>query len=355
MAHDPKREDYLRLSLRFVHELDAGDPAAATRAFATFGRRFAQDRDSLPQSDADRAFYLMALACEVVDYRLPFAAEAQADELIARGKSLLDEALSLDPACFDALRMRSSTECPTVEERYQFLVEREPEVHAACEAARTQALAGEGAESEDAVRTDRAALAADLAMRPWLRWMASVAEEALICGRNRACIDACERLLAADPYDSCDVRFTLAYALAKLEDEEGLAELGRRYATISPLRPDDDPWILLARTALAHKRCDFATARACLGQILASYPNAGAALIRQMELPDGEFSRLHVAPYSEDELILAVSEGIVLFQEGVDRTGKGVFGAWVAKTVAELDPSAAAVVRAQETKGAEER
>lgn len=335
MAHDPKREDYQRLSLRFVRELDASDPAAAARAFATFGRRFAQDRDSLPQTDADRAFHLVALASEVVDYRLPFATDAQAEQLIARGKELLDEALSLDPDCFDALRMRCSSESPTVEARYQFLLEREPHVRSACEKARDLALAQEPADG------DRATLAADLAMRPWRRWMASVAEEALICGRNQASIDAAEQLLADDPHDSCDVRFTLAYALAKLEDEDGLAELGRRYATISPLRPDDDAWILLARTALAHKRYDLATARELMRQLLASYPGAGATLIRQVELPDGEFSRLNVSPYSEDELILATSEGIVLFQEGVERSGKGVFGAWVAKTVAELDPSAA--------------
>ena len=46
MAHDPKREDYLRLSLRYALELDATDAASAARAFATFGRRFARERDS---------------------------------------------------------------------------------------------------------------------------------------------------------------------------------------------------------------------------------------------------------------------------------------------------------------------
>ena len=40
MAHDPRREDYQRLSLRFAEELDKGDPADAARAFASFGRRF---------------------------------------------------------------------------------------------------------------------------------------------------------------------------------------------------------------------------------------------------------------------------------------------------------------------------
>lgn len=337
MAQDPKREDYQRLSLRFVRKLDASDPKGASHAFAAFGRRFAQDRDSLPQSDADRAFHLVALATEIVDYRLPFAAEADAERLVSRGKELLGEALALDPNCFDAQRMRASAEIPTLEGRYRHLVDTEPEVRRFCEAARDKALEEDGG----FVDGERTHLSADLAMRPWRRWMASIAEEALICGRNHACLDACERLLAEDSLDTCDVRFTLAYALAKLEDEKGLAELEGRYSRISPLRSHDDAWMQLARIALAHKRCDFAAARETVRRLLSAYPGAADTLVRQTELPDGEFSRLCVAPYSEDELILAVSEGIVLLQEGSESSGMGVLGSWLAQTVRELDPGAA--------------
>lgn len=333
MAHNPQREDYQRLGLRFARELDQGDPAAATRAFASFGRRFAQNRDALPQSDADRAFHLVVLASEVVDYQLPFATDEQAPGLIQRGKDLLDEALSLDPSCHDAVRMRSSSQTPSIDERYRFLLERVDDVRASCERAREEA----GAELDG----ERRALAQDIAMRPYWRWMASLAEEALICGRNLAAADAAERLLAADPRDTSDARFTLAYALAKLEDERGLAELERRYAEISPLRGPDDAWILLAHLALAHKRCDFRGARAQLRRIVELYPGAVGTLVRQSELPDGEFARLRVAPYSEDELVLAVSEGVVLLQEGNDRSGRGVLGSWVAREAALLDPAAA--------------
>lgn len=333
MAHNPQREDYQRLGLRFARELDQGDPAAATRAFASFGRRFAQNRDALPQSDADRAFHLVVLASEVVDYQLPFATDEQAPGLIQRGKDLLDEALSLDPSCHDAVRMRSSSQTPSIDERYRFLLERVDDVRASCERAREEA----GAELDG----ERRALAQDIALRPYWRWMASLAEEALICGRNLAAADAAERLLAADPRDTSDARFTLAYALAKLEDERGLAELERRYAEISPLRGPDDAWILLAHLALAHKRCDFRGARAQLRRIVELYPGAVGTLVRQSELPDGEFARLRVAPYSEDELVLAVSEGVVLLQEGNDRSGRGVLGSWVAREAALLDPAAA--------------
>ena len=334
MAHDPKREDYLRLSLRFALELDAHGPAAANRAFATFGRRFAQDRDSLPQSDADRAFHLVALATEAIDYRLPFASDAQAEKLIARGRDLLEEARSLDPSCWDALRMLSASRSASVDERYHYLADQAENVRAACEAERDQAL--------EELEGERAAIAASISMRPYWRWLASMSEDALICGRNHEAIDAAELLLASDPSDLSDVRFTLAYALAKLEDEKGLEELARRYETISALRPADDAWILLARCSLAHKRCDVAAARALLVRLLGSYPSCGSLLITQGELPDGEFARLRVPPYGEDELILAVSEGAVLLQEGNERSGKGVFGAWVARTVAQLDPKAAA-------------
>ena len=45
-------------------------------------------------------------------------------------------------------------------------------------------------------------------------------------------------------------------------------------------------------------------------------------------------------PYSEDELILAVSEATVLLQEGDDKSGRGVLGSWIARTTAKLHPEA---------------
>ena len=338
MAHDPRREDYQRLALRFVRTIDPQDPAAA-REFTDFGRRFAQERDSLPQTDADRAFHLVCRATELIDYKLPFAEPDQAAELIRHGQSLLDEALSLDEKCFDALRMKSGPEVAGLDARHGFLVKLEPEVRAACEQTRD---AQDPSEDEERVALGRA-----LAMRPYWRWLASLAEGALICGRNREAISWCERLLQSDPADTCDVRFTYAYALAKLEDEAGLDALEARYAKISPTRGADDAWMLMARMALAHKACRMEEAQGLLARICRTYPEAAATLLRQTELPDGEFARLYVAPYSADELIIAASEGIVLLQEGADRTGRGVLGAWVAAQVAGMYPTVALQVAAE--------
>ena len=53
------------------------------KTFAGFGQRFATDRDSLPQTDADRAFHLVSLAADAIDYQLPFADAEHAKELVA--------------------------------------------------------------------------------------------------------------------------------------------------------------------------------------------------------------------------------------------------------------------------------
>jgi hypothetical protein len=334
VAYDPRREDYQRLALRYAQSLPKGDPVAAAKAFTDFGRRFARDRDTLPQSDADRAFHLVAVAAEVIDYQLPFSSEAKADALIARGRDLLDEAVSLDPTCHDAIRMRASRANPSFDAQFTFLSEGAEEVYASCLAARA-AVPDDGDD-------ERVALGRDIAMRPYRRWMAALAEEALICGRNRSCIRTGERLLEQDPSDQADVRFTLALAYAKLEDQTSLDALAKRYGAVAPPRAADDAWIGLARLALAHKSHDMALARQLLERLVNIYEGCASALISQTELPDGVFARLAVPPYSEDELILAISEATVLLQEGDDKSGRGVLGSWIARTTAKLYPEALA-------------
>lgn len=340
MAFDPQREDYQRLGLRFARSLDRGDSVSATREFATFGRRFAQDRDSLPQSDADRAFHLVVLASKHIDYELPFATDERAKQLIDDGHRILEEAISLDPHCYDAIRMMAAATNPSFDAFLSFLDEQADEVRAYCEEQRASLAPDASGE--------RARLAADLAMRPYLRWIATQAEEALICGRNREAIRLAHAALEIDPNDAADVRFTAALAYAKLEDSQGLnAFFAHLHAGSSRMRPADDAWAQLARLGLAYKRHDLVVARDILDALVATYPHAAEALIRQNELPDGVFARLAVTPYSEDEIILALSEGTVLLQEGVDLQGRGVLSSWVAQETAHKWPQAMAAVMAQ--------
>lgn len=334
VAYDPRREDYQRLALRYAQSLSKSDPVAAARAFTDFGRRFARDRDTLPQSDADRAFHLVSIAAEVIDYQLPFSNEDKAGALISRSRDLLDEAISLDPQCHDAIRMRAARTNATFDAQFDFLSEGAEEVLASCQAAR-DSIPDDGDD-------ERVTLGRDIAMRPYRRWMAALAEEALICGRNRRCAEAGERLLERDPSDQADVRFTLALAYAKLEDQASLDALARRYGSIAPPRAADDAWMGIARLALAHKSHDMALARQLLERLIGAYDGCASALISQIELPDGVFARLAVPPYSEDELILAISEATVLLQEGDEKSGRGVLGSWVAQTTAKLYPEALA-------------
>ena len=343
MSFDPNREDYQRLGLRFARSLDVGGAAGAARAFASFGRRFSQDRDSLPQTDADRAFHLVARATTVIDYQLPFAeSDARAAELIRRGHALLDEALALDPNCHDAARMQHAATIAGFDAFFHYLEQGEKDVRRSCTAARDAALAKDDG--------DRSLLEADLAMRPYLRWLATMADKALICGRNRQCLDICRRALEADPNDAADVRFSAALAYAKLEDAAGLDALAQRSATLGVPRRHEgaDAWQLIARVSLAHSRHDEDDALRQLRALLATYPHAAATLASQRELPDGVFCRLAVPPYSEDELIVATSEATVLLQEGRDSHGRGALGSWVAAQAQRLDPRDVAELRAYE-------
>lgn len=343
MAFDPQKEDYQRLGLRFARSLDRYDAATATRVFSTFGRRFAQDRDSLPQSDSDRAFHLVAMASKAIDYELPFADDDRGGKLIEDGHRILDEAISLDPHCYDAIRMKAAATNPSFDTFLSFLNEKSDEVRTYC-TEQCEAIPNRNS-------GERERLMADLAMRPYLRWIATQAEEALICGRNRESLRLCEHAMELDPHDAADVRFTAVLAYAKLEDEEGLQSFLHKVHAQGVARPCDDAWTQLALLALCFKRYDLQGARERIDALLARYPHAAEALIRQNELPDGVFARLSVHPYSEDEIILALSEATVLLQEGVDLQGTGVLSTWIVHETAHKRPQAMLAVMAQQAAG----
>lgn len=336
MAYNPHQEDYQRLRLRFAASFDGRPPSEALRGFATFGRRFAQDRDSLPQNDTDRAFHLVALATDVLDYQLPFVSEDQVTSTLDRGHDLLVEAAGLDARCFDAQRMLHVMDETDIDERHAWLAAREPEVRRACEDAAERSAAEQAGPPDG----ERAQIARNLALRPHRRWLYAMADASVICGRNREAIAEGLTLLDLDPTDPTDVRLTLALAYAKLEDEEGFRDelLARLAASPVPFHMDD-AWMCLARYALAHKRGDGDAARDELRRLALSYPHAIDLLVRQMEMPDGLFSRVCCAPYGEDELVIAISEATVLLQEGTAQAGRGVLGAAVVDDLTALFPS----------------
>lgn len=321
MSYDPWTEDYQRMSLCFAKTLDWSDTNAAAQAIADFKRIYTEKRDSLPQTDAERAFHLVAEATSLIDYRLPFSDEKTAEKIIATAKALLNEAITLDTKCYDAQRMLAASHCPSFESYYRFLKDRVAQVKLNCEAAR-DTVSGHTLLDEE--------LAEDLAMRPYKRWIATLALRALVCGRYRIAAQLVEELLDLDPQDVSGARYTAALVYAKLEDERALESVVARTLRLgNPAH--EDAWVLLARIALAYKRRDMQAAELFLQELMSSYPQAASTLIRQDELPDSVFCRLPVMPFSEDELILAVSEASVLLQEGRDDGEHGPLGNWLTK------------------------
>lgn len=338
MALDPHMEDYLRLSLHFASAMTARNPFEAARAATTFANQYQSARDSLEQTDADRAFWLVIKAVEIIDYQLPFSDEGDALSLIDQAGAYLSEALELDSMCWDARRMSAAAKSASPNDYVHYLVEHADEVRKSCEEACDKLRSANGAaplnkdykvgvnQSRVALDAEMLEVACHLAQRPYVRWLASMAAIQLVCGRYRLSIKAAQQALELDPDDNADVSFTLALAYAKLEDAEALEKL-------SANRPQEygEAWFSLARMALAFKQGNKQGAQDELEFLLSTYPNAALTLSLQNDIPDGVYSRILVEPGSEDELILAVSEATVLLQEGCDIHERGTIGSWLAE------------------------
>ncbi len=347
MSFDAHAEDYQRLKLRLAQTLNSATPTEVQQAYDDFDKQFVQSRDAIPQTDNDRAFNLVARAATLIDRQLPFSEEQRAREIIDRAHGLLAEAVSLDPHNADARRMIAASEQPGFDAFYQWLDAGEAQVREQCHKQRVHA-------GDDLPKPLRE-LAEHLTMRPYFRWLATMTSQAVICGRNREALRLCAKSLEADPLDMGDVRCTAAIAFAKLEDSNGFAALEQSFAAAPRNGSGPNAWLSIGRMALAYKQCDFETTKSELQHIITTYPHAAATFIRQHELPDGVFARLPVAPGSEDELIVALSEATVLLQEGREQGARGPFGLWLAETATEMAPSCEAAEIAQARQQAEER
>lgn len=320
MAFDAAREEYQLLSIRYLRDHKLTDSYKMAREAAAFRRQFARNHDALPQTDQDRAFHLMAQAVTLIDNELPFVeAEDDAYALIQEAQGLLSESVSLDPDCFDAHRALTAQQSPTREAYYRYLKDGEAHAWEVCQTRAHEALKSSQIASD---------LEARLLLFPAYRWTAALASHALVCGRYTVALQAAEKLLAQDSEDVADARFTAALAYAKLEDSEGFFSLRTRTHKL-PHRPVPDAWTSFAFMALSAKANNYLLARETLHQILHTYPHAAYVLSQSSAVPEGIFARMAVEPYSNDELVLATSEALVLLQEGVDLKGYGTLGAFM--------------------------
>lgn len=301
MGMNPRAEDYERLAIRWadIPHGEQGFPNVVA-AIAAFPELFAADRDALPQNDTDRAFALVVRAVDALDYKMVMApTDQEAARAANEGMALLDEALTLDPSCFDARRIKRTFERTSRDETVRYLAESSEEVRQTCLEI-TRAARLEPAQDHWSL---------SVYLRPYLRWRLALANEQLCCGRYRRSIEVCEELLALDKVDLAGARMVAAYDYVKLEDAEGLAALMGRF-------PDEkNAWFDFARCCLAYKQRRLDDAAAILHQIVRDYPGSGTTLTYQDELPPGTFGHQDFAPGSADELYIAVSEAAVILDE----------------------------------------
>ena len=323
MAFDPAQEDCHRLVLGAMRRGQASltDAGFVERCMGLFQN----DIDKLIACDRDRSFHLIAKAAELIDYRIPFLAdEAEAEREAERAENMVRESCALDPGNWDAKRVLTALTAASNDEYVQYLLDN-------LDALKNDTAQRTAAAEDDYDRKE----AGDLMRRPYLRWLAALSSRLLISGRYRMALDYAALLAMAKLECTQDdiARFRSDNALAF---EDPLP--ARR--TLSKTTVANDAWTLIAQMSVAYRDFDLDGAEKTLRTILRSYPRAAECLYCQTEFPDGVYSRVNIAPGSQDELILALSEATPLLQEGLGAPDNAGFATWIAthKLVqAELD------------------
>ena len=325
MSFDPKQEDYLRLGVELMREnFPTRDFQHFDKALEEFFTTFQTNPDTLPNSDENRAFHLVSQATVLLDYTLPFSPLDQASDLLDRALALLKQATLLDDHCFDAQRMLAIYSHRDFESYYQYLKEREPEVKAWC-------LEHKAKKIKNLPIPELQGIVGSLAMRPYWRWAYALATKAAICGRYTIAKKHVLELLDMDSEDGAGAHQTGYLVAAKLEDSWLLSRMD--FLNQRPGYRDSQrftAWKAIGAMALAFKSCDFKEAESQLAFLLRHFDHSALALTRLEEVPDGVFCRMNIKPGSENELILALSEASILFQEGFGLEDQGALGTWVA-------------------------
>ncbi len=344
MAFDPLQEDCLRLILSAMQR-EQVFPLENAEFIAQATKAFQQDPSSLIRTDRDRSFHLVCKATEIIDYRVPFLpSEEEVERQLGVAENYLREAVELDEDNWDAKRMLAIVQSESDDELVTYLTNNREAV--AADAARLLEEANDPYALE---------YARDLGQRPHLRWLASLASRYFIAGQYRRALATAEESLALSPLDPAGVRHTGVLALAKLEvSAEEFARFRTNHALayqvaaalasqadpqFTASQPANmptgtlplDPWTLIAEISLAYRSFDFERATAGLRTLMNTYPRAAQPLYFQAEFPDGAFSRVHVMPGSEDELVLALSEATPLLQEGMGTPDAASFAIWIAE------------------------
>lgn len=330
MAYDPIQEDCLRLILGAM-EREGIYPIENPPFIESCIASYTADPENLIKTDRDRSFHLVTLATETIDYRLPFERDDEAAEReSAHARAQLREALDLDPDNWDARRMLAALDAKSADAYVRYLIDHRDAVRDACDALRAAAKTPYDEE-----------FVSSFGNRPYIRWLAAIAAQALVTGQYRLALSSAEECLEIAPDDPAEVRLTAMLAMAKLEcTREQLRTFHREHAAAyRTLRAKmrrhykteqtRDAWELIAEIAIAYHELDFTGATHALRTLMQTYPHAAGPLYYQVEFPEGVFGRANVEPGSEDELVLALSEATPLLQEGIGAPDNACLAAWI--------------------------
>ncbi|MBF0900364.1 MAG: hypothetical protein HXK50_03380 [Atopobium sp.] len=138
--------------------------------------------------------------------------------------------------------------------------------------------------------------------RPLLRLYAQIAQVATDCACFKLSKKACEDLLFFSPTDLLGARFTLAYVLARLEDEEGLHKLDESCGYQS------NAWMRLAFTLLFFKLNRMPAAKRALKGFVNLGEGAAYALLRPSFVDLYIPCRINFTPDTFAENVIAVHE-----------------------------------------------
>ncbi len=142
----------------------------------------------------------------------------------------------------------------------------------------------------------------DVFSRGILRVQTSIARTCLDTARYRMAVEYSERVMDASPSDVLGNRHTCALCLARLEDEEGFEALDARFGR------HGDSWQQLGRTILFYKLGRMAAARRALAGFASLCDGGPYALLRPVMVDTYLPDRPQAAPYSFEEVTLAVHE-----------------------------------------------
>ncbi len=358
MAFVAEKESFIGKVLLYMdyHHID-DFPDAGEDVHKDFARRYeANDFDfEIPVSEQAND-YVKRFAT-LHDYVIPFRTENPpvTDKEKFEMFDWIEEALRLDPECYDALRIKCFIDNEIhsslpMEDDYAYLMEHKQDCYDYCLAQRNKILIERCGCSEEEVNAvndiellpegagEMSTINHIMVHRtiyPYLRWLSSLADTAYHLGRYSECLQHVTEALLIQRSDPGDVRRIGYLAAAKLQDEQALDAIVQACPTKEDTSPrwkyQKDAWYLLSRMYLEFTNLKLDEARKTLDKIIKNFPGVEEFIYDEITIGRTLYSYPDVIPHSSDELLLALSYGKPLLLEGAITPFSECLISWIHK------------------------